>query len=86
VILGDPDKCVHVTGCYGQFLEVIHVLVDTIGALEVRVGLKFGEGLVLLVLLQTGGRTWPRIQPRWGMGTEQPMSGAQPTEWPCPST
>jgi hypothetical protein len=51
VILGDLNESIPVTGRYGQFLEVVCVPVDVTGALEVRVGLKLGEGLVLLVLL-----------------------------------
>ncbi|KAJ7854090.1 hypothetical protein B0H14DRAFT_3449878 [Mycena olivaceomarginata] len=44
-------KPARVTGRYGQFLKVVRVPVDVVGALEVRVGLELGEGLVLLVLL-----------------------------------
>jgi hypothetical protein len=51
VILGDPDESIQVTGRYSQFLKVVCVPVDVAGALEVQVGLKLGEGLVLLVLL-----------------------------------
>ena len=51
VILGDPDESVRVTGCYGQFLEIVRVPVDVAGALEIRAGLKLGEGLFLFVLL-----------------------------------
>jgi hypothetical protein len=40
-----------VTGCHSQLLKIVCVLVDITEALEVRVGLKLGEGLVLLVLL-----------------------------------
>jgi hypothetical protein len=50
-MLSDPDKSARVTGRYGQFLEVVRVPVDVAGALEIRAGLKLGEGLVLLVLL-----------------------------------
>jgi hypothetical protein len=51
VILGDLDETIQVTGHYGQFLKVVRVPVDVVGALEVRVGLELGEGLVLLVFL-----------------------------------
>jgi hypothetical protein len=50
-VLADSDKSIRVTGCHSQFLMVICVPVDIAGALEVQVGLKLGEGLVLLVLL-----------------------------------
>jgi hypothetical protein len=51
VVLGDPDEHVSLTSHHGQFLKVVHIPIDVVGALEVRVGLKLGEGLVLLVLL-----------------------------------
>jgi hypothetical protein len=51
VVLGDPDKSVHVTSCHGQFLKIVCVPVDVTGALEVQGGLKLDEGLVLLILL-----------------------------------
>jgi hypothetical protein len=50
VVLGDLDKSVRVTGHHGQLLKIVRVI-DVAGALEVRVGLKPDEGLVLLVLL-----------------------------------
>jgi hypothetical protein len=50
-ILGDLDESICVTSHYSQFLEVVRVPVDVVGALEVQVELKLGEGLVLLVLL-----------------------------------
>jgi hypothetical protein len=50
-ILGDLDESIQVTSRYSQFLEVVRVLVDVVGALEVRVELELGKGLVLLVLL-----------------------------------
>jgi hypothetical protein len=69
-VLGDPDESVRVTGCYGQFLKVICVPVDVAGALEIRVGLKLGEGLVLLILfykpeLELGLELGPGGERKW---------------------
>jgi hypothetical protein len=50
-VLGDLDKCIHIPSRCGQFFEIVCVLVDITGALEVRAGPKLGEYLVLLVFL-----------------------------------
>jgi hypothetical protein len=50
-ILSHLDESIRVTGRHSQFLKVVRVLVDVTGALEIRVELKLGEGLVLLILL-----------------------------------
>jgi hypothetical protein len=71
-ILGDLDESVQVTGRYGQFLEIVRVLVDVTGALEIRAGLKLGEGLVLFVLLD---KPEPELGLELGPGGEREWYG-----------